>query len=327
MATSRRLPHLLALRAFESASRHLSFSRAAEELFVTQSAISRHIKNLEDSFQKKLFLRRGRSVVLSPEGQKFYEKLAVGFGLIDEATKAFAEERDRRILRINVLPTLGMFWLAPRLNQFSQAHPDIEVHLISSIDPVDFDRGPIDVAIRVGRLGADLEPAAPAGAAPAATPLAKIDLRMVEDWEGIESVPLFPDILVAVYNPERMPAPQTPEHLSEHVLISTMTRAHAWADWFDVAGLAPRKAGKQLSFGHFFMSLQAAIEGKGIAILPEVLVERELVSGRLARLFHKAHSAGQYYLLFRESDFENRKVQVFRRWLSGEAASYRQRLR
>lgn len=327
MATTRRLPHLLALRAFESASRHLSFSRAADELFVTQSAISRHIKNLEDSFQKKLFLRRGRAVVLSPDGQRLYEKLAIGFGLIDEATKAFTEDRANRILRVSVLPTLGMFWLAPRLSQFSLAHPDIEVHLISSIEPVNFDRGEIDVAIRVGLLADQLEAETEGKTPDARKPLAKIDLRMVENWEGVESVPLFPDILVVVYNPELIQPPETPEQLSEHVLISTMTRASAWADWFDIGGVALQLGRKQLSFGHFFMSLQAALEGKGIAILPEVLVERELVAGRLRRLFHKAQSAGQYYLLFRSSQFEDRKVKLFRKWLSGEAAVHRRSLR
>lgn len=327
MATTRRLPHLLALRAFESASRHLSFSRAADELFVTQSAISRHIKNLEDSFQRKLFLRRGRAVVLSPEGQKLYEKLTVGFGLIDEATKAFAEDRDGRILRVSVLPTLGMFWLAPRLSQFSLAHPDIEVHLISSIEPADFGRGQIDVAIRVGLLGDELEAEQVEEQKNLPRSRAKIDLRMVESWDGVESVPLFPDILVAVFNPALLQPPERPEQLSEHVLISTMTRANAWKDWFDIGGIPFQQGRRQLSFGHFFMSLQAALEGKGIAILPEVLIERELLDGRLQCLFHKARSAGQYYLLFPEGQLEDRKVRLFRRWLSGEAAAHRRSLR
>lgn len=324
MKTTRKLPPLLALRAFESASRHLSFSRAASELCVTQSAISRHVKNLEESFQKKLFIRRGRSVLLSPEGQQLFDKITVGFGLIEEAAKAF-HTRDDGILRLNVLPTLGMRWLAPRLHQFSQFSPNIEIHLISSIEPVNF-RSDVDLAIRVGQLkapgtsGRDGKDQAMSGA------LAKIDLEMLDEWEGVAGDDLFADILVAVYNPEFLKPPSTPDELSNYVLISTMTRASAWEDWFRIGGLAPISGRRRLSFGHFFMSLQAALEGKGIAILPEVLIEQDLASGRLRRLFHKAESAGRYYLLFRKDEASRKKIRLFRRWITDAAAEYRRSL-
>ena len=327
MKSSRALTPLLALRAFESASRHLSFSRAASELCVTQSAISRHIKNLEDSFQKKLFIRRGRSVLLSPEGQQLFEKLTIGFGLIDEATKAFANNRDDGILRLNVLPTLGMRWLAPRLHQFSQLYSNIEIHLISSIEPVSFGSGDLDIAIRVGQMPERARVAGERHKDQAAKgKLAKIDLEMLDDWEGIQGVPLFSDILVAVYNPELLSPPDTPSDLSKHVLISTMTRASAWDDWFRIGGLAPVAGRRRLSFGHFFMSLQAALEGKGIAMLPEVLIEQELASGRLKRLFHKAESAGRYHLLFRELETDRKKIRLFRDWVTEAAAEYRRSL-
>ena len=327
MKTSRKLPPLLALRAFESASRHMSFSRAASELCVTQSAISRHIKNLEDIFQKKLFIRRGRSVLLSPEGQQYFEKITVGFALIEEATNAFASNRDDSVLRLNVLPTLGMRWLAPRLHQFSQVLPNTEVHLISSIEPVNFKSGGADLAIRVGQMETAriAEPDALDGTVHA--PLAKIDLEMLDDPEGISGDELFGDILVVVYNPEFIEPPATPAELSQHVLISTVTRPSAWEDWFRIGGLEEAIRGrKQLSFGHFFMSLQAALEGKGIAILPEVLIEQELASGRLRRLFHKAESAGRYYLLFRGDEAEWRKIRLFRRWIRQAAVEYRRNL-
>jgi LysR family glycine cleavage system transcriptional activator len=323
MTQAQRLPHLLALRAFESAARHQSFSRAAEELCVTQGAISRHVKNLESAFEIELFERRGRAVILSAEGRQLFERLSVGFGLIEEATRPLLQGRRSHVLRVNVLPTLGMYWLAPRLHQFSQLHPEIEVHLIMSIDPVRFVGGEVDVAVRVGQVTA--VPSAAEGREPSgASGLARIDLEMVDDWKGVQAVPLFPDILVAVFNPDRVSAPPTLSDLSRGVLISTMTRASAWADWFAAGGMQVPETARQISFGHFFMSLQAALEGKGVAVLPEVLVERDLASGRLRRLFHEAPSAGSYHLLFRDKGFESRKVRVFRQWLGREASTYRQ---
>lgn len=193
-----------------------------------------------------------------------------------------------------------------------------------SIDPVRFASGEVDVAVRVGQVTGALDSDEAMAASAPSEGLARIDLEMVDDWKDVQAVPLFSDILVAVFNPDRISPPATLAELSRSVLLSTMTRASAWADWFAAGGMHVPNPARQVSFGHFFMALQAALEGKGIAVLPEVLVERELASGRLRRLFHKAPSAGRYHLLFRDSGFESRKVRVFRQWLSRESATYRQ---
>ncbi len=324
MTASRTLPPLLALRAFESAARHLSFSKAAEELCVTQSAVSRHIKNLEDTFQCELFLRRGRAVILSAEGKQLYERISIGFSLIEEGSKQLLNNRNDSVLRLNVLPTLGMRWLAPRLHRFSQYYSEAEIHLISSIEPVNFNDNQVDVAIRVGQWGGGSQAVnkTRGGKSQATGTRAKIDLEMLSDIEGVEGQKLFTDTLVAVCNPRLLTPPSRPEDMARHPLISTLTRASAWSDWCRIGGLPPIIPRKNLSFGHFFMSLQAALEGKGIAVLPEVLIEQELALGNLQSLFHKAESAGEYYLLYRKREAETKKIRLFRQWLTEEAAQY-----
>jgi len=324
MRTARTLPPLLSLRAFESAARHLSFSKAADELCVTQSAVSRHVRNLEDHIQRRLFIRQGRFVLLSEDGKRYFDKISAGLSVIEDATASLMARNKASVLTVDVLPTLGMRWLAPRLHQFSQAHPSIELHLITSIEPVNFTSSATNVAIRVGR------PKEPAGVRRSPQSVgeqfAKIDLEMLDDWEGIQHEFLFPDTLVAVYNPELVIPPTSPRNLSHSTLISTVTRGRAWQDWFNIGGIGDIKPRKTLSFGHFFMSLQAAIEGRGIAILPEVLIEPELASGRLKILFHKAESEGGYFLLFRKSAMQEKRVAYFRRWAVQAAAEYRRRV-
>ncbi len=325
MTANRTLPPLLALRAFEAAARHLSFSKAADELYVTQSAVSRHIKNLEDTFQCALFLRRGRAVILSAEGKQLYERVSIGFSLIEEGSRQLLSNRNDGVLCLNVLPTLGMRWLAPRLHRFSQYYPDAEIHLISSIEPINFNDNQVDVAIRVGQWQGGNQASGKAKSAKSQGPgkLAKIDLEMLDTIDGVEGQRLFADTLVAVCNPRLLTPPGRPEDMAKYPLISTLTRASAWSDWCRIGGLPPIVSRKKLSFGHFFMSLQAALEGKGIAVLPEVLIEQELALGNLRTLFHKAASAGEYHLLYRQREAETKKIRLFRQWLTEEAAQYR----
>ncbi len=320
MRKARLLPPLLSLRAFESASRHLSFSKAADELSVTQSAVSRHIRNLEIFLNRRLFIRQGRFVVLSEHGKAYFDRVSAGLSIIEDATTALVARSRSSVLTVDVLPTLGMRWLAPRLHKFSQNFPAVELHLITSIEPVSFDSGPADVAIRVGQPKTADVPRREDGGGDLR---ARIDLEMIDDWEGVHHQFLFPDTLVAVYNPEFISPPASPAGLSQSTLITTATRAHAWEDWLRSCGIQNFKPKRMLSFGHFFMSLEAALEGRGIAILPEVLIEPEIASGKLRILFHKAESDGGYYLLFPKITGSEQKVANFQQWISRAAAEYR----
>ena len=221
---ARSLPNLNALRAFEAAARHLSFSLAARELLVTQSAISRQVKALETSLGVALFVRRGRAVELTPHGRDYLAVTHDAFELIEAASRRIADATRRTILTANVLPTFAMRWLIPRLSHFTEANPDIEVHMITSIAPVNFNRDDVDVAIRVG-----VPPATVAQHA-----RARIDLKMVEDWKNVRADLLMPDVLVPVCSPRLLGnrTIHSPGDLFALRLLHNATREHAWPDWF-----------------------------------------------------------------------------------------------
>lgn len=310
---SRRLPSLSALRAFEAAGRHGSFSRAAGELNVTQSAVSRHIRALEDDLGQPLFHRIGRAVALTPEGERYLAVMRESFDRMEQATQRLRGRHDAHVLTVDVLPTLATRWLIPRLPHFAEAHHAIEVRMITSIRPVDFAREDIDVAIRVG-LPPDrhADPDAP-----------RIDLVMTEGWHDLRADFLFRDILVPVCSRaiiERGPPLAHPADLAGHTLLHTATRRHAWPDWLRAAGCPDLTPRGEIAYGHFFMTLQAASEGRGIAIIPEILVAGDLAAGNLVMpLARRVESAGSYHLLYRTRQADLPKVQLFRNWLLAEA--------
>lgn len=310
---SRHLPSLNALRAFEAAGRHLSFSRAAEELRVTQGAVSRQVKALEEYLDVQLFHRLTRSLALTAQGEAYLPTMCEAFDLMEKATRDVLNRADRGVLTVSVLPTIAMRWLIARLPGFTDGNPKIEVRMITSIRPVDFRREDIDVAIRVGTLN---DAAAGDGGA-------RIDLVMMKDWAGVRACRLMPDILVPVCAAALVdgdPPLRCLEDIRHHTLLHTTTRARAWADWLEAAGLGDLDPGTDPSFGHFFMTLQAATEGRGIAIVPEILVAADLKVGNLVIPFDiPVESSGAYFLLCREHQWNTPKIRAFREWLLEEA--------
>lgn len=306
---ARKLPSLNAVRTFEAAARHMSFSRAADELCVTQGAVSRQVKALETYLGVSLFVRLTRAVQLTEHGRQYLAIVRETFDRLEEATSRIVGQPESGVLTVNVLPTLAMRWLIPRLPRFTAAYPGIEVRMITSIRPVHFGRDDLDVAIRVG-----VPPhTQPSHNGP------RIDLEMAEDWTGVRTIALFPDVLVPVCSsvlcngavPLRRPA-----DLAKHLLLHTATRSHAWPDWLRAIGLEHAVAQDGPAFGHFFMTLQAAMEGRGVALLPRILVEGDLASGSLVIPFEAAaESSGAYYLLCRERQWGFPKIRAFRQWL------------
>jgi LysR family glycine cleavage system transcriptional activator len=308
---ARLLPNLNALRAFEAAARHQSFSRAARELLVTQGAISRQVKALERSLGTPLFVRRGRLVELTDEGRDYLAATNSAFDIIEQSSRRITEGGRRAVLTANVLPTFAMRWLIPRLPDFAEHHPEIEVHLITSIEPVDFERGNVDVAIRVG--------ATPAGGTRRAP--ARIDLQMVDDWSNVRADFLMPDILVPVCNPVLLARHRVtrPADLFALRLLHNATRVNAWPDWFAAQNVPYRPGADDQSYGHFFMSLQAALEGRGVALVPSALTEDDVDAGRLAIPFDfPVESQGDYYLLCRSQQYHTDRIRRFREWLLGQ---------
>lgn len=312
---ARKLPSLIALRAFEAAARHLSFTAAACELNVTQGAISRHIKALELYFGVTLFHRLPRSLELTAEGAAYFPALREALDTIERATRRLLNRNEERILTLSVLPTFAMSWVIPRLAGFNALHPNLEIHMVTSILPVDFS-GEIDMAIRVGRRPAD-------GTADHG---ARIDLVMATDWNGIEAEFLMPDVITPVCSPNLAngrPGLRIPADLRHHTLLHTATRPHAWADWLSAVGVDEVDPAAGPAYGHFFMALQAAARGQGIACVPTIVVADDIAAGRLVAPFQRVESAGSYHLLYRKHEAHSRKIQIFRDWLMSEAEPFR----
>jgi LysR family glycine cleavage system transcriptional activator len=307
----RQLPSLVALKAFEAAARLRSFTNAADELNVTQGAISRHVKSLEGQLGMELFRRMPRGLELTPEALAFYPVLQDAFDNIERATRRLVERPHERILTLSVLPTFAVTWLIPRLTDFNALHPNIEVHMITAITPADF-RTSIDLAIRVGRPQSDM----------AGSDKARIELVMTHDWSGLASDFLLPDQLLPVCSPRLLKqAPmRNPGDLASVTLLHTATRPNAWADWLEAVGATNVDPVPGPAFGHFFMAVQAALRNRGVACVPGVLVAEDLANGRLVAPFPQSvDSAGGYHLLYRRRDEASPRIRTFRDWILSEA--------
>jgi LysR family transcriptional regulator, glycine cleavage system transcriptional activator len=313
----RRLPPLVALRAFEAAGRLESFTAAAGELNVTQGAVSRHVRTLEEFLGKKLFVRNPRQVELTEPGRDYLAAVQGGLDQIESATTRLFFRSARAVLTVSILPTLASLWLMPRLASFTQAYRDIEVRLITSIEPADLRA--TDAAIRVGRLPGKRY----------AREQPRIDLVMVSDWSGVEADLLFPDVLTPIVSRrmlEQGPRLRSPGDLAKHRLIHVTTRRHAWPDWLRAQGHAGVTGSDSLDFGHFFMAMQAARESRGVAIVPEVLLRNyEGIDDLAMPLPAATPSAGEYYLLTLEDRADVRAVRLFRNWLLAQAAEPKRR--
>jgi LysR family glycine cleavage system transcriptional activator len=304
----RPLPSLIALRVFEIAGKLQSFSNAAIELNVTQGAVSRQIRALEDELTVKLFTRLTRKVELTEAGRKYLPEVQAAFRQIEQATARLRAHETHSILTVSVLPSVGTYWLMPRLARFTQQHPNIEIRITSSIDPVDLQSHGADVAIRVGPMpGRQYDPGMP-----------QVDLIMTMDWRGILAEELVPDILVPVYSPDLIPESEPvtdPGFFLNFPIIHTGSRPDAWAGWSKAYGLPAVLPQHQIEYGHFFMSLEAARQGLGVALVPDLLLS-EINSNDLVivRAF-SVKSAGEYYALSLNSRSQEQPVFLFRQWL------------
>jgi LysR family glycine cleavage system transcriptional activator len=309
---SRTLPPLNALRAFDAAGRHLSFSKAALELHVTQGAISRQIRELEKRLGARLFVRLARRVELTDVGRRYLNEVQAALDQVERATREIRTRRGRRVLTISVLPTIASYWLMERLARFSLAHAGIEVRILTSIQPVDLPGGEADLAIRVGALpGQRFDDKHP-----------RIDLSMVDDWRGVRADFLFPDILVPLCAPSLTNGRRKlrhPRDLEHYPPIHTATREQAWPDWFAAQGLVAPFASDGNYYGHFFMGIQAAREGQGVAIAPHIFFGGREAEGLLFPFRLRMPSAGDYHLLVLDSRRKEREIALFSTWVLAEA--------
>lgn len=294
---NKKLPPLNALKAFESAARYLNFTKAAEELFVTQAAVSHQIKLLEDFLEVKLFDRRNRLLELTELGLQYFEEIRPLLEQIAQATDQIRAQNCRQILTISVPQTFGMQWLVPRLNDFHRKFPDIEVR----IKGVDQDEGllgkEIDVAIYYGS----------------------------GKWENVESIRLTESPLVILASPrflEHHPIKQ-PQDLVGKVLLHVFSR-NKWKRTIEHFGLGEQIDVEQAGsmFSHTFMALQAAMHQQGIAIANKVLAQNELALGNLVEPFPTGlFDEKSFYVVYPPQTAQTAKVQNFVNWIINEIKS------
>jgi LysR family glycine cleavage system transcriptional activator len=286
------LPSLNALRAFVAAGRHLSFTRAADELHVTQGAVSRLVKQLEADLGVSLFHRGPRGLELTEAGAAYLPPLTEAFERMQAATKLITRStRPANRLAITMLPTFAMRWFMPRLADFHQLNPEIAVDVTSADRPVDFASEPVDVGIQYG-----------SGQWPA----------------ELHTEFLFPETVTLVASPALLKSKplQKAEDVKRHVLLMHSTRPEAWAEWFASAGLKGN-ASRGPAFEHFFMSIEAAVNGLGLALVPEFFVVQELRDGRLVEPLpnFRLQRPGGYYLLCLKGREREPAIRGFRNWL------------
>src|ERR1044072_3677486 len=251
-----RLPSLNGLRAFEAAARHLSFTQAASELNVTQTAISHQIKRLEEELGVRLFIRQNRSLALTAEAQDSLPAIRAAFNDLRLATDRLLRKDDDNVLTVSTLSSLAAKWVRPRLTAFQKAHAGIDVRITTSTSLVDFQRDKVDAAIRYGR----------------------------GQWAGLRADWLMADELFPVCSPALLKGDKPlkcPEHLRDHGLLHTShANSDDWRLWLAVAGL-PAYYSKQpgVTFDMIFMTVQAAIDGLGVAMGRTAYVQEDIAKG------------------------------------------------
>lgn len=295
------LPPLNPLRTFASAARHLSFVHAAEELNVTPGAVSRQVKALEDWLGLALFRRGHRQVTLTEAGRGYLADVADPLQRIAAATARLRRQDAERALAICCYPTFALRWLVPRWSRFYDRHPDIDLQLTTSLQPVDFARDGFDAAMLVGE-GAST-------------------------WPGLTAVHLFDVELFPVCSPalcEGVKALRQLADLARHTLLHGAPRPDDWPRWLETAGISSVDPATGITFDSLNLSLQAAIEGLGVAIAVGALVRDDLAAGRLVQPFGPVRRSGRpFHLVYPPQRAHDRRLRAFIDWLRDEAASGR----
>jgi len=292
-----RLPSLNGLRAFEAAARHLSFTQAASELNVTQTAISHQIRRLEEELGIRLFIRKNRALALTPKARDYLPGVRAAFNDLRLATERLMRKDADNVLTVSTLASLAVKWLLPRLSTFQEAHPKIDVRITTSTNLVDFGNGDVDAAIRYGR----------------------------GHWQGLRAEWLMADELFPVCSPALLSGKRPlrmPEDLRDHVLLHTgASNSDDWRLWLTAAGL-PTDISKQpgITFDLSLMTVQAAVDGIGVAMGRTSYVQDDIAKGRLVVPFNITLPADAgFYLVSPEAAVEPPKLKAFREWILASA--------
>lgn len=288
----RHLPTFTSLLCFEASARHLSFTRAGEELNLTQSAVSRQVRNLETFLKTDLFHRIKKRLVLSEEGKAYVGVVNEHLnGLESETLKLITKDQEDVRLNLGTFPTFGSRWLIPRLHEFSSLHPDIQFNLTTGLVPFDFSSQGIDVAIQHGD----------------------------GNWENVETQKIIDETVVAVCAPALIEKLKSVEASSvlDFTMLNLQTRLYAWSEWLAEQGVETHISLRGPNFETFSMIIRAALSGLGVAVIPTMYIEEELEKGLLVSPFgHPIRSKRGYYLVSTKRKKTQAKVKAFIAWIS-----------
>ncbi len=299
------LPSTSALAAFDSVARLGSFSLAAEELSLTQGAISRQVSGLEEQLGVMLFDRTSRGVVLAPAGADFARAIAGALSQIRSAALHAMTKRHSDQLNLAILPTFGTRWLMPRIPGFVARHPEITLNFATRIGVFDFDRDGIDMAIHVGPRGVN-----------------------GPEWPGAECTFLMEEMVAPVCSPAFLGAHpvERAEDLLRLPLLHMASRPGGWRHWFESLRIAG-SVSEGMRFEQFGSVTQACIAGLGVGLMPLFLIDTELAGGQLVEAFpHQVVSPSAYYAVAPHAKASFPPVVAFRAWLMEEVARYRQEI-
>ncbi|WP_339905563.1 LysR family transcriptional regulator [Pseudomonas guineae] len=295
----RKIPSTAALIAFESAARHQSFTKAAEELSLTQGAVCRQIAGLETFLNIELFRRSRRGVVLTEAGQSYARRVAGQLDAVERDTLAVMGQQGAMSIELAVVPTFGTQWLLPRLKDFQRLHPEITVNLTNRTRPFLFADTEFDAAVYFGD----------------------------GDWSGTQAHLLMGENPMPVCSPVLLgeQAQLSIEQIATLPLLQQTTRPYAWRQWFSAQGVNTSRDMTGPRYELFSMLAQAAMHEMGVALIPPFLIRRELDEGRLVIAFDRplGDNGRAYYLIVPERKVESAALAAFRDWLVCEAARYR----
>jgi LysR family glycine cleavage system transcriptional activator len=298
----RRLPPLNAIKAFEAAARHESFTRAAEELCVTQGAVSHQVKGLEDELGIKLFKRERQRLLITDAGREYLVVVRDALDRIAVGTARLVERQSAGALTVSTSPDFAAKWLVHRLGRFAESNPKIDLRISATLHHVDFAREDVDVAVRHGD----------------------------GDWPGLEVVRLCSEQLFAVCSPKFLSGKsrlRNPADLRKVPLLHLDDRKN-WAKWLDEAGVTGVDTLQGPVLNRASMAIDAAVDGQGVALSRTTLAAWDLLNGRLVRPFTTALPLSKsYWIVCPKAVSDLPKITTFRDWLLAEAADDARRLK
>jgi LysR family glycine cleavage system transcriptional activator len=286
----RRLPPLNSLKSFEAAGRLLSFTRAANELNVTQAAVSHQIKVIEDFLGLSLFIRYPRKLALTEQGRLLLPEVIEAFDRVSNAVGAISKEPSSKMISVRLAPSFAAKWLSPRLKYFWLQHPEIDLCLYHAHPAVEFDREQIDIAVTYGK----------------------------GDWPGVVADPILSLDFYPVCTPAFMSNDRPLSNIDNLRYYSLLHDANyeCWSDWLKLAGLQEINANKGTIIDDTNVLIQAAVDGQGVALGSSTFVQDLLDSGRLIKPFDiTLVNDFAYYVVCPEAHLKNPSVQAFKDWL------------